>query len=254
MADQPADQQTATPPQEATAPSNFEDLLSSIKNEQGQQKYADVPTALDGLKNAQDYIPQLKQQLTERDEELNRLKAELKARSSVEEQVSKLMNQQPAQPQEPPAAVPTQPEAPAVNGLSEEQAKALFEQMLQNKAQVDSATSNRQLVNESLVKQYGNQAATVVQGKLSSLGVTTEQFEKLSAESPQLVLNLFQTEPAKSPATATSSINTSAMMPPEQKLERPKKSLMRGATTQDNIEYLHKIRQYVNNRYQVTQN
>lgn len=254
MADQPNDSQEANVPTEAPAPSNFSDLLSSVKNEEGKQKYADIPTAIEGLKNAQDYIPQLKQQLEERDSKLAQLEAELNARSSVEEQVSKLLNQEPAQPQETPNVAPQQPEAPLGSGLSEEQAKALFSQMLSEKSQVDTATSNRQLVNEKLVGQYGNQTAHVVKSKLETLGVTPEQFEKLSAETPQVVLSMFATDPSKPSTPKPSSINTSAFSQPEASLEKPPKSLMRGSSTKEQIEYLRKVREDVYKRFDVQSN
>src|SRR3546814_1766851 len=78
-----------TPPEGDKQPTppvdKYADLLKSIKNESGEQKYDSIEKALEALGHSQSFIPQIKSQLTEKEQELERVKAELSQRQSVEE-------------------------------------------------------------------------------------------------------------------------------------------------------------------------
>src|SRR3989304_5674023 len=98
MADQPnifADQVApqVTPEQQTQAPvvdTTYADLLKTIQNEQGQQKYDSLPKALEGLAHAQQYIPQLKTELQTKEQELITLREELAKRPAVDAVVTRL--------------------------------------------------------------------------------------------------------------------------------------------------------------------
>src|SRR3546814_11469683 len=84
-----------TPPEGDKQPTppvdKYADLLKSIKNESGEQKYDSIEKALEALGHRQSFIPQIKSQLTEKEQELERVKAELSQRQSVEEVMQRLI-------------------------------------------------------------------------------------------------------------------------------------------------------------------
>src|SRR3546814_1625181 len=84
-----------TPPEGDKQPTppvdKYADLLKSIKNESGEQKYDSIEKALEALGHSQSFIPQIKSQLTEKEQELERVKAELSQRQSVEEVMQRLI-------------------------------------------------------------------------------------------------------------------------------------------------------------------
>ena len=90
------EQPTSQPPVDVNPQA---DLLKMVLNERGEPKYSTMEEAFKGLANAQQYIPQLKTELSAKEQELAQLREELAKRQSVEEVVSKLTTAQQQQPQ-----------------------------------------------------------------------------------------------------------------------------------------------------------
>lgn len=223
--------------QTPNTPSASDDLvnkLKNIKNERGEQKYDSVAKALEALQASQEFIPTLKSQLAEKDEEIRRLKEIADKAQSVDELVSRL------------TASNTQPTTPAQT-FDEQKAAALFDQLL-NKTRAETARAeNVRAVTSNLVARFGSTegAIAALQEKAKSLGTTTDSLRMLAAENPKLVLELFP-EPQRTP-TAPSSVNSAGFFGKETPtgLEKPTKSLLAGATYKDQLEYLKKIREQV---------
>jgi hypothetical protein len=229
----------ATKPQEAPTgqPNAYEDLLKTIVNEQGQPKYANLGEALKALQHAQGYIPEIKTQLTAREQEVLRLQAELEQRQSLEDVVSRL-------------AKPNQPDVPAdqprSSGLDESAVMKLVQQTLERNQALQSEAANKAQVEQALKQKYGDKTADVVKQRASELGLTPQALGELSSKSPQAVLALFNTQGAHSPQTTRSSVNIPPnRLPDSPPIERPTKSLLTGASTKDQMEYMAKIRQKV---------
>jgi hypothetical protein len=69
-----------------------------------------------------------------------------------------------------------------------------------------------------------------------------------------LVLELFNTSAPKGPTPTTSSVNTSGFKPQEQDaLKRPEKSLLSGATSKQQAEFMRQIKERVYARNGITQ-
>jgi hypothetical protein len=236
---QPATQQPQT--------SNpFADQLAGIKTEEGKQKYDTIEKALDGLTHAQDYIPQLKTQVNTQEAEINKLRAELEQRQSVEDVVSRLTSQQQA---------PAPAETPQVSqGLSEERVANLVQQQIaQTQAQAAEVT-NKQKVNASLVGKFGNKAGEVVAEKAKALNTTPQQLEAMAASNPDMVLALFNTQATSGVSTTTGSINIPPTAPSEREpLARPEKSLLSGATAAQQKEFMQKVKAEVYAKFGVVQ-
>lgn len=229
--------------QQAPAPEVFADLLKDIRNERGEQKYDSVPKALQGLAHAQNFIPQLQTSIQQKDEEIRQLREQLAKASTVEDVVSRLTAQQ----------TRVEDNQPAASGLDEQAVLGLVQNYLsQTKAQ-ESAQGNILKVQEALTSKFGDKAAEVLETKARELGTTRQELGKLASQNPQLVLALFGTQVPQGVKPTTGSVTIPASYkPPVQELTRPEKSLLSGATSRDQAEFMRKIKERVYAKYDVT--
>jgi hypothetical protein len=232
-------QPEAQPASNALSPdASYADLLAMIKNEEGKQKYDSLPKALEGLVNAQQFIPQLKTELQQKEAELVELRSKLAQQASVEEVVSRLT----AQAQQPKAQdTPSQ-----ASGLDEQAVMNLVQQTLAQREQQSVSASNSAQVQSALVAKYGDKAGEMVAQRAAALGTTTQKLGELASQNPQLVLELFNTSASKGPTPTTTSVNTSGFNAPvSNELKKPERSLLGGATAKQQTEYMRLIREKV---------
>ena len=235
-----------TPSQDSPQTGNdYANLLASIKNERGEQKYDSLDKALEALNHSQSYIPQLKTTLQEREAELARIKADLEKRESIDDVVSRLTGNQKPQDQN------SQPAA-ADKGLNEKTVEQIVEEMLQKKQTETSAQENRRKVNDALSQAFGDKVADVVAEKAKELGISPKELGEMASQKPNVVLALFNSKGQKPVSPTTGSLYVPPSNPNDQPLERPKKSLLLGATAKEQIEYMKKIREDVYKRFEVT--
>jgi len=241
-------QQTAQPSQEAPAPTAssdnlFADQLASIKNERGEPKYRDLPTALEALKHSQEYIPQVKQENETLTQEIERLKSELEKRESVESTLERFT----AQKEEAPSSQELQ-------GLTEEQVADLLDQRLTQREQQQAKHANAQQVEQAILQRYGEKAREVVAAKADEYGMTASELQQWAQEKPKAVLALFDVK-STSPqgSNSTSSVNIPPTKPEKPSLERPEKSLMSGATDRERADYMAKVRRATYERLGINQ-
>jgi len=234
--------QQETPAQQPSQESAFTDQLSMIKNENGEQKYNDIPKALDALAHSQSYIPQLKSEVETKEAEIARLTEELNKRAAVEDVVDKLTAQQ-AQPES----------TPQVSGMNEQEVLNLVQNFSAQQQQQSVAVNNEKQVSDALFTQYGEKTQEVVSSKAAELGMTVEALQSLSQTSPQAALQLFGSSVQPQTKATTGSINISAQ-PQEANFDvpAPEKSLLRGASTNDQIDYLRQLRNSVYQKHNVT--
>ena len=234
--------QQETPAQQPSQESAFTDQLSMIKNENGEQKYNDIPKALDALAHSQSYIPQLKSEVETKEAEIARLTEELNKRAAVEDVVDKLTAQQ-AQPES----------TPQVSGMNEQEVLNLVQNFSAQQQQQSVAVNNEKQVSDALFTQYGEKTQEVVSSKAAELGMTVEALQSLSQTSPQAALQLFGSSVQPQTKATTGSINISAQ-PQEANFDvpPPEKSLLRGASTNDQIDYLRQLRNSVYQKHNVT--
>lgn len=236
-----SEQAAATQPpaeqQQQAQPNAYEDLLKSIKNDQGLPKYATLEDALKALQHSQAYIPEAKSQLTQQQEEIAKLRQELEQRNSLEEVVSRLATQNQPAPKV---------DQPAGSGLDESAVMKLVQQQLEHNKALTSAAANQQQVEAALRAKYGEKAGEVVKQRAGELGLTPQALGELSSKSPQAVLALFNTQVPTGPKPTTSSVNIhSTHQQGAPALERPTKSLLSGASTKDQVAYMQQVRDKV---------
>ena len=181
-------------PVPATPDTLFADQLSSIKNPDGLQKYANVGDALTGAANAQSYIAQLQEQL-----------------ATAEAAAAKATSQQEIMD----ALKPTTPEAviPTVTGLGEEDAAALFTKMMADQKVQSTNETNERDVSSAVIAQFGDKAKEVMVAKAAELGMTMQALQGISRTSPAAAKQLLGLSSATPTGIPTGgSINPAALL------------------------------------------
>lgn len=235
----------ATPPTQSVTGNNtnvnidntLADLLKDIKNEAGQPKYSNATEALNGLKHAQEFIPQLKSQLSDKDRELETLRNEVLRLKTVEETVARLTDRQETQ---------TSTNAPVID---EQKIAELINRTLSQNEEVSLQKTNLTSVVSTLQQSFGADAEKMFYSKASELGLDAKAINALAAKSPQAVLALFGIKGApqtQTKHTAPSSVNTAGFQPQtETFISRNKVSTSIGATSSDLMQEHHNSRKMV---------
>jgi hypothetical protein len=164
-------------------------LLSFVVDTEGRQKYNTIPDAMKGLAHSQSYIPQLEKQVSEKDSEIERLKAELAKAGTVQDFVNQL---KPSEQQQSPQEAPVQ----TVQGLDADAANRLFEEKFSEMEKEKLRTSNQSAVISALTEKFGDKAEDSYKAKAAELGLPLDDFNRLSQTSPTAVLAYFKTQPA----------------------------------------------------------
>lgn len=221
----------------------FAHQLMSIKNERGEPKYNSIETALDALKHSQEYIPQIKSEAERWKAEAERLQAELAQRASIEDTIAKFTTQRT------PEAPSTTTEAP--KALDESAVEAMLQRALTAREQKQLAEQNLSAVSAQLTQKYGEKAKEVLASKAAELGMSMESVKQIASSSPSAVLAWFNTSsptPSGAPVRSTVSLPDT---PRDAELKSPSKSLLRGASSKDQIEFLKKIREEVYRKHDI---
>lgn len=251
MADQPNnvfDDGVTPPVVPPVAPANdrVETLLKSIKNENGDQKYDTIDKALEALGHSQQFIPQIKSQLTEREKEIERLRAELEQRESIESVVQRLTAKEAIEQGNPPAPV----------GLDEQAVQKLVEQSLgrsleQRDAQ-NAYQNNVSKVQDALIAKFGDKTKEVLAEKAASLGTTPKELGDLAGRNPALVLELFKAQGVSTPNPTVRSRNVEPLNVQREEIKRPEKSLLRGGTNKEREDFMKQIAADVRAKHGIT--
>lgn len=240
------DSGTTIPPQgntstvaDANTDTELTHLLSGIKNERGEPKYKTLKDAIVGLQNAQEYIPDLKQTLLNKDIEIEKLRTENTRFTSLEETVKKLTEQR-----EDKGTPPT--------SMSEQDIAALVNRSLDNTlTQREVLALQKQNINSvvsSLQASFGADAEKKFNDKAVELGMSVAEFNTLAAKSPKMVLNALGVT-SKAPqafAPSQGSVNSEGFKPQETSfVGRNNTPSLIGATTSDVREESRKANQMV---------
>lgn len=242
FSDKPAEPQQST--QQPSQTQDFADLLKLVRNESGEQKYDSIPKALEGLVHAQQYIPQLQTTLQAKEAEIARLTTELSQKANLEEVVSRLTASQ---------QTIVKDEPPVTRGLDEQAVMNLVQQTLTQAKQQDSAQANIQKVQDALSSKYGEKTVEVLEAKAKELGTSRQELGELASRNPAMVLALFNVQASQGAKPTTGSVTLpSSYQPQREELKRPEKSLLSGATSKDQAEFMRKIKEDVYAKYGVT--
>lgn len=220
----------------------FKDQLSKITSEDGRQKYDSVEKALEALQASQEFIPTLKSEKDKLEEEVTKLRDELAQRKGVQEVVDQL-----SQHQQNGQEGADHSEAP----LGEDKVLELLNNTLAQREQQSKLQENVNKVDQALRGKFGDKVLEAVSEKAKSLNTTPEQLGKLAETSPDLVLSLFGSTPSVSPTSTSYNIHSTG--PKETTLQKPEKSLLNGASTREQVEYMKQVRDSIYQRYGIEQ-
>lgn len=187
---------------ETPAPSSNDplaDLLSGIRNENGEQKYRDVETALAALKSSQAFIEQLKREKREIEDKFTQTKADLERMGTIDDYVKRLQTN--------PAATEPPKETPKGEGsLSEEQVARMLDQRLTEREQRSMELANLQRVEAELKQAHGDNAVAFIRQKAQELGMTVPDLQAIAKRTPAAALQLLGAAPGKPNAPSQSSM------------------------------------------------
>lgn len=215
----------------------FADQLAVIKNDDGAPKYDSVEKAIEALQHSQQYIPELKTQVSTQEQVINELKAKLEANQTVQELVTK--------------QTPSQEEKPTSESLGKEDILELLTSALDERNTQATQSSNQSQVNKALSERYGANAQAEVARRAKELGMKPSEIGALSKRNPAAALALFG-EKVGTPSTTTTSFNTSPSTPAPEPLKSPEKSVLRGATSAEQAEYMRKVKEEVYRKHGIT--
>jgi hypothetical protein len=194
----------------------FSEHLSSIVNENGDQKYTNVATALAALKHSQEYVKTLE------DENNNYRQEGVKAKT-MDEVLQQMKTTKEEQ------TVPT-----STTELDVEKVRNMtFETIQQYEAQKQSE-ANQAAVTAALTEKFkdSDKAGEAFHAKAAELGLTSQMLADISATSPKAVLEYFEISRESSPKIIEGSVNTDALQSTTQP-NPAKRDIMYGASTAD---------------------
>lgn len=236
------DAQQTTPVQETPAtPQNdpFADQLAQIRGDDGQPKYKDVGTALDALKQAQEFIPQLLSEKRAEEAARKELEAEVAKRKALEDYLN---DRQPAQPA--PVA-----ETKATEGLNEADiAKLVQQQLVQNQTE-QTHNANLQDVSNKLAEKFGDKTKDAVAAVVKQYGISADRLREDSKTNPQFVLKLFENVSVENAQPLDVAKRTTFAEPGTPKLPSYDRGIARGGFTDSElIERFRESRKVTNAR------
>lgn len=171
----------------------YKDILSQITNPEGNQKYADPLTALQSIKPKDEMIVSLQAQIAAAALKSEELETELASRTSNEELVRQVMENQ--QAPEPQAATPAAKEAGQEIDIGE-----LVRREVAGLRKEDTKVANRSTVASALADKFGDKAKEVLETKMTELGISSKFFAEVSEQSSDAALALLGIT-AQAPAT-----------------------------------------------------
>lgn len=215
---------------------NPNDLLDSIRTEDGRRKYESLDQALQSIPHSQDHIKKLESENREYKSTIEGMQEQLKKIKTLEETVEALAahKKQEEAPKETPQAAT----------VSQEAVAEMVAKQLEGIKNQETAERNIATVSQKLTELYGSKVSEVVAETAKELGTTPEYLGELAKQNPQLVLKAFANNKPKSPGTITSSYHTPEVKN-ENGLEKPTKSLLSGASSKDQTEYIRQVKAHV---------
>jgi len=217
-------------PEQVNPQSNdvFSDQLKGIKAEE--------------LTHSQSLIPTLQSQVTALELDKTNLREELAKNKGAQELVDSLTNHQ----QE------SQQGNPSETQFGEADVARMLEATLDKREKAQVQTTNADKVQNTLVTTFGAKAQEVVQAKAKELNMTPEALGALAATSPDMVLALFNSK-STSPSVTNSSFNLHAQQQETTPLGRPEASLLSGATSAEQREFMAKVKAEVYAKHGITE-
>lgn len=220
---------------------DYSDMLASIKNENGEQKYKNINEALKALANAQDYIPKLHSRIDALEAKQQGLEKSYEESLSIADRLDKILQEQRNQQEylgslqnkeldDPPPPPPEPKEAPTFN---EEEMYKNFRGRMEEEEKANIRSNNINTVSQTVLSMYGEKSKEFLNSKLADLGMSMEALESIAAQSPKAALSLIGIKGTKQSNEIGSNFNTAGFKTYEDsQIKRNTKTLL-GASSED---------------------
>lgn len=210
----------------------FADQLAGIKNDNGEPKYDTVEKAIEALQHSQQYIPQLKTQVTEQEGLINELREKLEASVKVQDIVNK--------------QTPPKDDNDNTNhsSMGEQEVLDIVANVLKERSVETTQSVNQDKVKQALAEKFGANASEEVAKRAKELGMKPSEIGELSKNNPAAALALFG-EKIGNTLLTTTSFHIPADKVEIEPVKRPEKSVLSGATSQEQAALMKEIRDEV---------
>ncbi len=224
-------QQTGSAPAGTTTQNNsnpYADLLGSIRNETGAQKYNSVEDALKGTAHAQSFIQQLQQEKRELEQKLSQLSQKEDETTELKRTVQELIQRQDQASNQ-------------GQGLKTEDVADLINRQLTQREREVLAKQNQANVVAAATAAFGTDAEKKFIEAAQEAGLSVEEMNSLAAKSPKAVLKMLGVsgQPAQKQGTSApgTGINTTGFAPAQESfVGRNKNQVTVGASTEELFE------------------
>lgn len=235
------DSQQNSENQELTLEQKIAKQLSEIKREDGSQMFDSVEKALESLAHAQRIIPELKNNLKAKEEEVASLSSSLEKAATVEDVISRISNSK----QDTNAN-------PRVDSVDEDTIGKLVKEQINSYRQAEIVEANRKQVNEALIAKFGDaeKASLALEAKAKELGVGKEFLASMADKSPKALMAYFSNAAGAASNPTTSSVNIRKGDEGRNPNEIPEFSLST-TSSRDQLEIMKKIKEQVFKKYEV---
>lgn len=223
--------------------SGLNTILSSIKNENGEQKYKDVETALRALSASQQFIEQLKTEKSTTAQQLEEANRRLQEMGNIEDFVKKIS---------PPNTPQNTPATPKESTVSVDVVRQLLDQELTQRETARQAALNLEKVVDALAKEHGDNAAAYIKQRAQELSTTAQNLKELAMQNPTMALSLLQKNSKQPNNPSQSSVRQP--LHPNTNLEPPKfeKGAARGGhSSKELVAMWRQSKEYTNKRLNV---
>lgn len=183
----------------ATEPFN---LLASIKNNEGNQKFKTEAELSNGYVHSQSHIERLETEM----KELKAVNVAQEEKITTHDSVKQLLDDALENKDE-----PTQQVTPGKNGLTLQEVNDLMNSRDASKEAKGIAVTNREAVKSKLVEMYSDTAGDVFAKVAEKNKLTVQELTDMTETNPDVVLNLFSgadTPPANQPRTLPTSYSS----------------------------------------------
>ena len=171
----------------------FQEQLSAIVDDKGEQKYKDPFTALEALKYTQQHVRTL-------EEENKSYRDKLTQDNTLEEALNRMSATQ-------------EPEPTRSEGIDAEKVRSVAMETIQQLEKDKAEAANKKAVSDALVQKYGDKekAKQAYIDKAEELGIDVDTLVSLSAKSPKAALSYFEASQTNTPNPTRGNINPSAL-------------------------------------------
>lgn len=223
----------------------FDNLLSDIKNDDGEPKYKDVESALRALNHSQQFIKTLTTEKADVEKTLAEAQMEIDKRSSVEDIVTKLTSSDPNDTKK--------VDQPQAVGLDEEHVLNLVKKALNDQSSDNQQAQNLNSVVSKLSEAYGDDVKSTIAQVAKDAGTTASGLKELSKTNPTMVLKLFEKVETQSSSPSNTSLSSPKTVTKANEAPTSERKIMTGGASNDEVVDLwRKTREYVHSEMGIT--